>query len=118
MDTAQILLNGVRSRTLTTRTLSRLLVSANAAPTITTWARVPQASSGRTHGAVTESAVHAANDDSTKFDRLSSVPYQGMTRRKSRSSNVPRNAIQHTANGFGIPWSKTAAMRVAVFRCA
>src|SRR2546423_14221556 len=79
---------------------------------------MPQGSLAFTQGPVTINAIQAPNVDSTRFDRLCKVPNHGNWRRKSRSSNVPKNAIQHAANGLASPVSNRAASRGAVFRYA
>src|SRR4029077_14813345 len=98
-----------RVRTLAARTLNRLLIRANAAPTIAVWASVPHESPGLTQGAVTSRASQPTKADRTKFARLNNTPYHGTSPRKSLISKVPKHAIQQTANGLAIPVSKSAA---------
>src|SRR5687768_10878901 len=93
---------------------SPLLTTANAPPAAAICARTPSGSPGLTADCVRERTAHPANAESTQSDLLNSVPYHFGPPRKSRSSNVPMNATQHTPNGLSRPGSKSAARTGAV----
>src|SRR6266571_5661092 len=97
---------------------SPLFTTANAPPAATICARTPSGSPCLTADWVIAKTVQPTNADSTQSARLKSVPYHFGSPRRSRGSNVPIRATQHTPNGFGNPGSKSAARTGAVVMVA